>query len=75
LQFLIFNFQFLIKRSEATFLGEPLRFARVGLSAPSPPRLRARTRGARRPHALRWFRFYPSRFAAFGGIKIIYNPI
>ena len=22
-----------------------------------------------------WFRFYPSRFAAFGGIKIIYNLI
>jgi hypothetical protein len=41
------------------YLGEPLRFApsvlaRVGLSAPSPS-------GVHFIHALRWFRYYPSR--------------
>jgi hypothetical protein len=58
-------------------LGEPLRslprrgFAtcglpRVGLSAPSPSRLRVRTRGAHSPQSLRWFRYYPSRWRTRG---------
>jgi hypothetical protein len=46
LQFFIFNSSFFIEFCEAKFpLGEPLRFARVGLSAPSPSRLMLRFHG------------------------------
>jgi hypothetical protein len=60
--FKILHFSFFIE------FGRAPHFVRVGLSAPSPSGVlpHPRTRGARWCviHALRWFRYYPSRAAS-----------